>query len=38
MTGSATQYCQWIQRQESVSAYQPSSEAETFCESSEFIA
>ena len=38
MTGTATQNCHSIHRQDRLSVYQPSSEAETFCDSSEFIA
>ncbi len=37
MTGSATQYCHSIQRHDRLSEYQPSSEAATFCDNSEFI-
>ena len=38
MTGSAAQYCHSIHRHDTMSEYQPSSEAATFCDSSEFIA
>ena len=38
ISGSTAQYCQSIQRQDQWSEYQPSSEAATFCDSSEFIA
>ena len=38
MSGSAMQFCHSIQRHDQFSVYQPSSEAETFCDSSEFIA
>ena len=38
ISGSATQYCQSIHRHDQWSAYQPSSDAPTFCDSSEFIA
>ena len=38
MSGSAAQYCHSIHRHDRLSEYQPSSEAATFCDSSEFIA
>ena len=38
ISGSATQYCQSIHRHDQWSEYQPSSDAATFCDSSEFIA
>ena len=38
ISGSITQYCQSIQCQDQWSEYHPSSEAATFCDSSEFIA
>ena len=38
ISGKATQFCQSIQRHDQFSAYHPSSEAATFCDSSEFIA
>jgi hypothetical protein len=38
ITGSIRQYCQVTQCQDQWSEYQPSSDAATFCDSSEFIA
>ena len=38
ITGSAAQYCQSIHCHDPVSVYQPSKDAATFCDSSEFIA
>src|ERR1700729_3179982 len=38
ITGNVAQYCQSIQCQDQLSEYQPSSDAATFCDSSEFIA
>src|SRR5258708_19685368 len=38
ITGSTPQYCQLIHRHDRLSEYQPSNDADTFCESSKFIA